>query len=249
MPDVIDVVLSYIPLFGQSVKIYFAENSVSYTKAKAVKEMLGYVTRPVGLFEEFMRDPQGFAGARSKLYMESVAEINRAMENPEIDFVFSHLNAPHSPFIYDSRVDAFSNGVDLTYTDKLELVDRTLGIIQDRMKENGVWDKSTVIVTADHGWWDDPYFVNRDLVDPLNAPDYRNAEGGLVDPNVIRRRHSVNTGSRDDITTMIKLPGQASAVEFNDEFDSSRLNAIIQAILIDGVTEPDALTRFIQNLQ
>jgi hypothetical protein len=76
----------------------------------------------------------------------------KAATNPNLDLVFVHSPAPHPPGIYDRFKNDFSIESRNSYIDNLELVDRTVGEIRRAMEKAGVWEKTTVIISADH-WW------------------------------------------------------------------------------------------------
>lgn len=76
----------------------------------------------------------------------------KAAVDPNLDLVFVHSPAPHPPGIYDRFKNDFSIESRNSYIDNLELVDRTIGEIRSAMEKAGLWDKTTVIVSADH-WW------------------------------------------------------------------------------------------------
>ncbi|MBI2925877.1 MAG: sulfatase-like hydrolase/transferase [Verrucomicrobia bacterium] len=71
--------------------------------------------------------------------------------------VHIHLPVPHKPCIYDpetGRVAVVATPFPQGYLFNLQLADRTLGQVRQRMEQAGAWDKSWVLVTSDH-WWRD----------------------------------------------------------------------------------------------
>ena len=70
-----------------------------------------------------------------------------------MDFIYVHFNLPHSPYYYDREAEKLTifNVVD-GYIDNLQLTDIVLGRIINRLKEENLWDTSTLIVTSDHHW-------------------------------------------------------------------------------------------------
>jgi hypothetical protein len=79
-------------------------------------------------------------------------DVVEAVEHGGAGFVFLHVIAPHTPWIWDSATD------DYTLTEfspdgifgNIELADRMLGEIRHAMETDGQWEHSAVIVTADH---------------------------------------------------------------------------------------------------
>lgn len=88
------------------------------------------------------------------VYLRFLDAVKRTVRNPSYDFVFVHWSHPHRPFFYDRIKDEFtaSNDSPLGYIDQLELVDRTLAEIGATLKTAGLWDRTTIIVSADHHW-------------------------------------------------------------------------------------------------
>jgi hypothetical protein len=76
----------------------------------------------------------------------------KAAVDPSLDLVFVHSPVPHPPGIYDRVKGDFSLAGRLSYLDNLALVDRSLGDIRRAMERAGIWDQTTVIISADH-WW------------------------------------------------------------------------------------------------
>ena len=243
LPVIRDAILSFIPIIGRQFPIYFTEHARTQQTLTSLQKSLSYVDNKAGLFDFAKNNPGSFATERSVFYLATLANVIEATSNQDIDFVFGHLNTPHPPFIYDSRTDAFSDGIDLTYTDKLELVDRSIGILRDRLEALGLWNDMTIIITADHGWWDDPFYLDRNTMDLTAMNEYRDDRGKLLDPRLIRRNNIVQTGARDDVTLIIKLAnqnnasqknaGQRNAGIYEEKFDTLHLHSLIPLIL-DG---------------
>jgi len=78
-----------------------------------------------------------------------------ALKRDDLDFTFVHWPAPHAPWIFDRKTmqltDANAKGVE-GYFDNLALMDATLGRLRKEMEAEGIWDRSTILLTSDHGW-------------------------------------------------------------------------------------------------
>ena len=94
-----------------------------------------------------------------EVHKEQERQTIEAATNDVLDFVYAHFFVPHRPYIYDRASGLLTisdvvkrriKGIDGEYIDNLQLVDITLGKIIDKMKEENVWDTSTLIVTSDH---------------------------------------------------------------------------------------------------
>ncbi len=69
-----------------------------------------------------------------------------------IGFVFLHFPTPHMYAIYNRWRKDFSLDSDIDYLDNLALVDRTVGELRARLESAGLWDRTTLLITADHGF-------------------------------------------------------------------------------------------------
>ena len=143
--------------------------------------------------------------------IKSRAELMAVDE--DIDLLFVHYPIPHRPIIYDRRRPRMTT-FRTTKADYLVLVDRTLGDLRAVMEENGVWDDTTVIVTADHGVWDENYGLPP-------APLNRNDIG-------IRR-----------VPLLMKLPRQRTRVVVSDSLHASVLHDLLLNLLQGQIVEPD----------
>jgi hypothetical protein len=71
--------------------------------------------------------------------------------DPRLDFVFVHMPAPHPFGLYDRARRDFTLNPLLGYADNLALVDRTWGEMRRALEQAGLWDSTSIVVTADHG--------------------------------------------------------------------------------------------------
>lgn len=87
-------------------------------------------------------------------------EASQAAANPSLGLVFLHYPVPHAPHTYDRVQRAFTkkNAAFEGYLDSLVLADLILGEIRESMAAAGVWDATTLLVSADH-----PYRASRRL--------------------------------------------------------------------------------------
>lgn len=72
----------------------------------------------------------------------------------DLDFVFLHLIPPHGPFVYDPATGTLGAAKlrAQDYASNLVLADSIFSGIRTAMEEAYVWDDSTVLITADHGF-------------------------------------------------------------------------------------------------
>jgi hypothetical protein len=118
-----------------------------------------------------LRIPEGFGDAFvSQAYKalpvlayrgEHIASIRRTLAtatelaaDPSLDVAFLHLPIPHSPYVYDQRRERMTlfNFRKGAYYEQLVLTDRAFGRLRRAMEAAGVWERTSVLVTSDHGW-------------------------------------------------------------------------------------------------
>ncbi len=81
-------------------------------------------------------------------------EAGRTATRPDLQLVFLHLPAPHTPFVYRPAQKDFgaANQNSSGYLNNLALADRLFAGVRGRLEEAGMWATSHVIVTGDHGY-------------------------------------------------------------------------------------------------
>lgn len=72
--------------------------------------------------------------------------------DPRIGFLMLHYPAPHMYAIYNRWRRDFALDSTIDYLDNLALVDRTLGELRAELENAGLWDRTSVLITADHGF-------------------------------------------------------------------------------------------------
>lgn len=80
-------------------------------------------------------------------------------------FQFIHTEGAHMPFIYDENVEKV-DGV-TTYNDSVKATITTIKSYIDRLKNNGIYDNTSIVILADHGN-DDDYESDVNLLSRLN---------------------------------------------------------------------------------
>jgi hypothetical protein len=71
--------------------------------------------------------------------------------DPRIDFLYVHFPTPHLFAIYDAKRKDFTRSDKTTYFDNLALVDRTVGELRRTLEQAGLWESTSILITADHG--------------------------------------------------------------------------------------------------
>jgi arylsulfatase A-like enzyme len=72
--------------------------------------------------------------------------------DPHTGFVMLHFPTPHMYAIYNRWRKDFSLDSTVDYLDNLALVDRTLGELRAKLETAGLWDRTSILITADHGF-------------------------------------------------------------------------------------------------
>jgi hypothetical protein len=73
-----------------------------------------------------------------------------AVTNRDFSLILLHWPIPHLPGIYSRTRGDFDLSGRGTYIDNLALVDKTLRELRQAMETAGVWDSTTVLLSADH---------------------------------------------------------------------------------------------------
>ena len=89
------------------------------------------------------RVQQEYFRIRDRAYQQAV--------DPRVDFLYVHFPTPHLFAIYDGKRQDFTLSDKTTYFDNLALVDRTVGELRRTLEQSGLWDSTTILITADHG--------------------------------------------------------------------------------------------------
>jgi hypothetical protein len=85
----------------------------------------------------------------------SLSDAASIVGDPKYGLILLHLPPPHLPGVYlPDKNDYTVLGVSLPagYFNNLELADHELGVLRREMEKDGQWDKTWVILSADHSW-------------------------------------------------------------------------------------------------
>lgn len=84
-----------------------------------------------------------------------VTRVSSALADPDLDFIYAHLNLPHGIYNWDLTRNAFVEDFRLgDYTRNqhaLELLDRTVGMFLDRLRDTGLLDDTVIVISGDRG--------------------------------------------------------------------------------------------------
>jgi hypothetical protein len=87
---------------------------------------------------------------RIKTYQAFCKAAIPVATNRDFNLILLHWPIPHSPYIYSRSQGGFDSSGRGTYIDNLALVDRTIRELRQAMETAGVWDSTTVLLSADH---------------------------------------------------------------------------------------------------
>lgn len=134
-----------------------------------------------------------------------------AAVDPNLDLVFVHSPAPHPPGIYDRHKNDFSLASHNGYVDNLELVDRTVGDIRKALEKAGLWDQTTIVISADHWWRSEmwsrgPFWTREDAKVASDRMDHR-------------------------IPFLVKLAGQSESLSYEAGFNTVLTHDLVLALM------------------
>ncbi len=143
------------------------------------------------------------------LYQESLDNARALVKDGRYGMVLLHLPGPHYPGIYDPAKGTFT----LTsfshvgaYFQNLQLTDKTMGILRRDMEQSGQWDRSWVIISADHWWRESREYdgvLDRRVPFILKAPGNNNQPMVYGEPmNTVVTRDLIHAILRKEISTI-----------------------------------------------
>ena len=123
--------------------------------SSVVRWMAQTFQRQVWKVPGFMRAGVALMARRQKqrhalAYEEVHDAMLRTVTDPRLNLVYVHMSIPHLPAIYLASTDTLSSASNTTYVDNLRLVDRTIRDLRRKLSDSGMWDSSTILLTADH---------------------------------------------------------------------------------------------------
>jgi hypothetical protein len=95
-------------------------------------------------------NPFWYRATKIEEFRRSVKAAAEAAADEQFDLVAVHAGFPHSPWVFDARTKQLSL-LRANYLDNVALADYYLAIVRQSMLDAGVWDRTAIIITADHG--------------------------------------------------------------------------------------------------
>jgi arylsulfatase A-like enzyme len=148
------------------------------------------------------------------------------VSDPEIGLALIHLPIPHPPSIYNRASGAFRTVESGSYLDDVVLADRELGILRRAMEDAGLWDRSAVLVSADHGWRTAMWRGTSEWISEDEAASHQETMG---------------------VPFLLKLPSRSAGVIYSERFNTVATRRLIIDILKGDLTDPAAVAAAIES--
>ena len=176
--------------------------------------------------------PGVFPGAYQR--QEKIAQFrwlcDRAVEtvsDPAIGLALIHLPVPHPPAIYSRARGTLTAQGRIGYLDSVVLADRTLGALRQAMEQAGLWDRTAVLVSADHGWRTHLWRGDAEWTQDEEAAAHQDTSG---------------------VPFLLKLPEQASGMVYSKPFNTIVTRQLITGILSGRLPDPSEVPGFVERL-
>ncbi len=142
------------------------------------------------------------------------------VSDPALGLVFLHLPVPHPPAIYSRATGSYATRGPENYFDSLALADRTLGQIRQAIRSAGLEDRTTLIVSSDHGWR------------PLwrGGPDWTPEEEAVVEKT-----------DPSKVPFLLHLPGTLQTATFDRPFSTVATSELVLRILQGRISAFDQI--------
>ncbi|HEX3661315.1 MAG TPA: sulfatase-like hydrolase/transferase [Acidobacteriaceae bacterium] len=156
-------------------------------------------------------------------YKAILAHAEAQIAGDKIGFLFIHLPVPHPGGMYNRKTHQI--GVDGSYLDNLVLADETLGKLLEDIRQSGLGDRTTVIVSSDHSWRIGLWRPTTDW-----RPEDTRASGGRFDPRPL---------------LMMRFPGEETGLTIGQPLPLIDMHGLIEQMLAGRVETPAALQSWV----
>lgn len=180
-------------------------------------DRLPVIRRGYQAWNEAPADEEAKAGA---LRYENIhARALALAADPAIDLVFAHYPVPHGPNVFNRQADRFLQpGETADRFDNMVLADHALAELRHALVESGLWDRTAVIVSADHG--------EKDI-----AALALDMQGNRIDRRV---------------PFIVKLPFRNAPVRYGEEMNTIVTQDLILALFDGAISDEAGLSRWIE---
>jgi len=157
-------------------------------------------------------------------YLRILRDAKRFATDPNLNLILVHWPVPHPPGIYDHFKHDFALDGRGGFLGNLELVDRTLAEVRNAMESVNLWDKTIILITADH-----PYRFG-----PPN-PSWTSDHQEILSKEEVGRY----------IPFLLKLPGQKEPIVYDQPFNSVITADLFMAFLRNELSGPKSTVNWI----
>ena len=157
--------------------------------------------------------------SKRERYSYLMTNAKQVVADPSVGLALVHLSLPHPPSLGES-----AGG----YLEGVRRVDESLGALRRAMIEAHLWDRSAVLISADHGWRTSIW---------RGTPDWNSND---------------EAASRQDtsgVPFLLKLPGQAEGAVYNKPFNTVVTRQVIDRILEGQLTDAGDIAESIERIQ
>jgi hypothetical protein len=164
---------------------------------------------------------------RIERFLWLLQHARELVADPSIGLVLLHLPVPHTPAIYSRSKGALAAEGPLSYLDNVALADQTLGVLRQAIEQAGLWDRTALLVSSDHGW---------------RTRMWRGAADWTAEEEAASH---VDTS---DVPFLLRLPGQTSGLRYDNPFNTVITRQILNRILSGQLKAPEEMPHLIQGL-
>ncbi|MBS1872920.1 MAG: sulfatase-like hydrolase/transferase [Acidobacteria bacterium] len=185
--------------------------------------------RQASVFREYLpgSSPGRFDREQKVKRMRTLLEqARRTAANPAFGLVLLHLPTPHPPGVYDPATGRLDSTSPHGYADGLALADRTLGEIREALEQAGLAERTSLLVSSDHGW---------------RTEFWRGSQFWTAADDDIARGDTMGS------PFLLSLPGQKQAVRYDAPFNTIVSERILMAILAGRLTHPADIASYIDS--
>ncbi len=146
--------------------------------------------------------------------------------DPRVGFMLLHFPTPHMYAIYNRWRKDFTLDSTSDYLDNLALADRTLGELRAKLEAAGLWDQTSILVTADHG---------------LRPDMWRGKYGWTQNMDRISEK-----GASHQVPFILKLAGKQDHVIVDHPFSNLVVADLATAVLSGQISSADQASDWIE---
>lgn len=179
---------------------------------------LGLAPAPVGLFSS---DDEYARQATTGIFQRMRRAALSAIADPALDLVYVHWPIPHLPGVIRDAHKRASPG----YLDNLELTDTTVGAVRDALEQHGLWDRTMLLISSDHGF----------------RPEIWEGYIGLTAED----RKFVGQTQHPFVPFLLKIPRQECGIVFEKSFSLAAAADLTLAVLRGELRKTDDVVRWL----